>query len=252
MKNLRLATTGILERVEALSGRPIEFKPDSSLTLRATLQIARNGAPAHVLRYRPSNEPLDYWVAYQAGYALRLFVLPTGQRFDFAGTGAAAGEVETLMRTGQPLTEGDKATLPQFAQMTAHWALLNLRSFAIGIRIDQWLADEHPELGDLQVAGMDYLQQDSLQLLSKRFGSLSVPVTLLAPVAACALYADRLLGKSVYAIPYRAAGVLDGGQQLLDILDSLPADPSFDRKLVDSWAAAVGMTGWFAWIPYKP
>ena len=60
MKNLRPDTMGILQRVETLSGRPVEFKPDSSLTLRATLQLARNGAPAHVLRYRPSNEPLDY------------------------------------------------------------------------------------------------------------------------------------------------------------------------------------------------
>ena len=33
MKNLRPGTLGILERIEALSGRPVEFKPDSSLTL---------------------------------------------------------------------------------------------------------------------------------------------------------------------------------------------------------------------------
>jgi len=252
MKNLRPTTMGILERVEALSGRPVEFKPDSSLTLRATLQIARNGSQAHVLRYRPSNDPLDYWVAYQAGYALRLFGLQPSERFDFAGTGVAPVEVETLMRTGQPLTDGDKTTLPQFAQMTAHWALLNLRSYAIGIRIDQWIADEHPELGDLQVAGMDFLQQDNLQLLSKRFGNLAVPVPLLAPVAAYALYADRLLGKSVYAIPYRASGVLDGGQQLLDLIDSLPTKSAFDTKLVDAWAAVIGMASWYAWIPYKP
>ena len=62
---------GILERVEALSGRPVAFRPDSSLSLKASLRMARNGAPAHVLQYRPSNDPIDYWVAYQAGYALR-------------------------------------------------------------------------------------------------------------------------------------------------------------------------------------
>jgi hypothetical protein len=127
---------GILERVEVLSGRPVEFKPDGSLTLRATLQLARNGAPAHVLRYRPSNEPLDYWVAYQAGYLLRLLELPPAERFDFAGSGSAAGHVEELLATGQPLTDGDRSTLAQYAQMTAHWALMNLRSYAIGMRID--------------------------------------------------------------------------------------------------------------------
>ena len=61
MKNLRPGTLGLLERIEALSGWPVEFKPDDSLTLRATLQLARNGSQAHVLRYRPSSEPLDCW-----------------------------------------------------------------------------------------------------------------------------------------------------------------------------------------------
>ena len=243
---------GILERVEALSGRRVEFKPDSSLTLRATLQMARNGAAAHVLRYRPSNDALDYWVAYQAGYVLRLFELPSEERFDFAATGAGVGQVEDLLRTGQPLTEGDKAALPQFAQMTAHWAMMNLRSYAIGMRIDQWLADEYPMLKEAQHEGIEYLQQENLQLLSKRIGNLSVPVPLLAPVAAYALFADRLLGKSIYAIPYRGAGVLEQCKELLSITDSTPADPGHDRGMVDAWASAIGMSGWYAWTPYKP
>ena len=215
MKNLRPDTMGILQRVETLSGRPVEFKPDSSLTLRATLQLARSGAPAHVLRYRPANEPLDYWVAYQAGYLLRLLELPPDERFDFAATGAAAGQVEELLTTGQPLNDGDRASIPQFAQMTAHWAMLNLRSYAIGMRIDQWLANDYPELRELQAAGVDAMQQENLQLLSKRMGSLSIPVPLLAPVAAYALFADRLLGQAGYAIPYRAAGVLDVEERII-------------------------------------
>ena len=136
--------------------------------------------------------------------------------------------------------------------MTAYWAMLNLRSYAIGIRIDQWLADEHPELRALQTAGMDSLQQENVQLLSKRMGKMSIPVPLLGPVAAYALFADRLLGKTAYAIPYRAAGVLDLGAELLAILDKLPPSAAYDRDLMDAWAAAIGMTGWYAWIPYKP
>lgn len=252
MKNLRPETMGLLQRIEALSGRPVEFKPDSSLTLRAMLQLARSGAPAHVLRYRPANEPLDYWVAYQGGYLLRLLELPPDERFDFAATGTAAGQVEELLATGQPMTDTDKATLPQFAQMTAHWAMMNLRSYAIGMRIDQWLAEACPALRESQAAGMDALQQENLQLLSKRLGNLSIPVPLLGPVAAYALFADRLLGTSVYAIPYRAAGVLDLGAELLALSDVTPPDAEHDRALVDAWAKAIGMTGWYAWTPYKP
>lgn len=252
MKNLRPQTMGILERIEALTGRPVQFKPDSGMTLRATLQVARNGAPTHVLRYRPSNEPIDYWVAYQAGYVLRLFALPPQERLDFAVTGQGAEQVGSLASTGQPLTAADKAALPEFAGMTLHWALLNLRSYATGMRVDQWIADELPELADLQAAGIDAMQQENLQLLSRRVGSLSIPVPLLAPVAAYALFADRLMGKSLYAIPYRAAGVLESGTELLRISDAIASAPSHDRALIDAWASCMGMTNWYAWIPYKP
>lgn len=71
MKNLRPETLDIVQRVEALSGCPVEFKPDSGLSVQATLQKARHGATAHVLRYKPGSGPLDYWVAYQCGFALR-------------------------------------------------------------------------------------------------------------------------------------------------------------------------------------
>ena len=150
------------------------------------------------------------------------------------------------------MSDSDKATLPQIAQMTAHWALMNLRSYAIGMRVDQWLADAYPSLREPQAAGMDALQQENLLLLSKRMGNLPIPVFLLGPVAAYALFADRLLGKSIYAIPYRAAGVLDLGAELLAISDSTPPGAERDCELVDAWAAAIGMTEWYAWTPYKP
>ena len=47
-------------------------------------------------------------------------------------------------------------------------------------------------------------------------------------------------------------GALELGAELLSILDKLPADAAHDRELVDAWAAAIGMTGWYTWIPYKP
>ena len=81
----------------------------------------------------------------------------------------------------------------------------------------------HPDLRVLQGDGVDAMQQENLQLLSKRIGALSIPVPLLAPVAAYALLADRLLAKTAYAMPYRAAGVLDLGADLLSITDSMPS-----------------------------
>ena len=251
MKNLRPETMEIVKRVESLSGVPVEFKPDSSLTLRATLQMARNGAATHTLRYQPSNSPIDYWVAYQCGFAIRLFDLPPNERFNFAGTGEGTQQVKTLLITGQPLKEADQVFLNEFAELTTHWALVSLRSYAIGLRIDQWLFDEYPSLRPMQAEGVDAVQQENLQLLSKRLGNLSIPVPLLAPAAAYALFADRLLKKETYAIPYRAAGVLGLGKELLAISDGISTNRSHDCELVDAWADAIGMTGWYRWLPYK-
>jgi hypothetical protein len=104
----------------------------------------------------------------------------------------------------------------------------------------------------MQRQGMDAIQEENLRLLSRRSGKLTIPVQLLGPVAACALFADRLLGRSTYAIPYRAAGALELGAELLAIVDRVPPGAAHDRELVDAWADAMGMNGWYAWIPYKP
>lgn len=251
MKNLRPETVSILKRVESLSGRPVQFKPDSSLTLRATLKTARDGAPAHVLHYRPTNEPLDYWAAFQAGYLLRMFQLPQDQRFDFTGTGRGLDQVQAMLETGTRLDDSDRSVLPEFAQIVLHWALMNLRSFAVGMRIDQWLRDEYPSLAQLQADGIEALQQENLALLSKRMGHLSIPVPLLGMVAASAQFADRLLDQGSYAIPFRATGSASHGAELLALFDSLPSDPSHDCELVDAWGRALGMSGWYTWVPYR-
>ena len=107
MKNLRPETRGIVQRVEALSGCPVEFIPDEALSVQVTLQKARHGAAAHVLRYLPGSGSLDYWVAYQCGYALRFYALPPDQRMDFVDTGDAAPHIESMcwpIRPSRPMT----------------------------------------------------------------------------------------------------------------------------------------------------
>ena len=70
-------------------------------------------------------------------------------------------------------------------------------------------------------------------------------------MAAYALFADRLLKRATFAIPYRAAGVLEMGKELLTISDAISTNRSHDRDLVDAWAKSIGMTGWYRWIPFK-
>jgi hypothetical protein len=112
--------------------------------------------------------------------------------------------------------------------------------------------DEHPELRELQAAGMDAMQQENLQLLSKRIGNLSIPVPLLGPVAAYALFADRLLGKTAMRYRIGLPACWTSAPSCSPSSTRCRPSAAHDRELVDAWAGAIGMTGWYTWIPYKP
>lgn len=250
MKNLLPVTQEIVQLVEDRSGCPVEFLPDGSLAVQASLQMARNGVDAHVLRYRPNNRPLDYWVAYQCGFALRFFDLPPDQRFDLVSSGEGTDQVKSMMTVALSLDDGDKARLDNFASKVQHWAMLNMRSYPVGMRIDQWIYDQFSDLRPLQREGLHQVQQENLNLMTMTIGKLSIPLPLLAPVAAYALFADHLLGDTTFAVPWRGAGAISAGAELLDIWRKIPADNAHDRELIDSWATSMGIAHWFGWRQY--
>lgn len=250
MLPLRPETQALVQQLVALSGKPLEFMRDPGLSVLASLQIARNGAQYHVLRYRPSNDPLDYIVAQQVGFALRMFALPADLRVDFAATGAGEKAMKELIRASTSPSQANRALLPEFAKQVHQWALMQVRSIPIGMRVDDWLYRDYESLRELQAIGLASQQQMNANLLGQRVGGLSAPVAHLAPAAAFALFTDRLLGTQRYAIPFEAAGVLAEGRTLLEIFDATPDDPVHDRALVDHWAEKLGMSGWYEWVPY--
>jgi hypothetical protein len=252
MQHLRAVTKGILNRVEEQTGKSVQFMRDESLPLLATLHMARDGAAFHVLRYRPSNDPLDYMIAFQAGFVLRLFENEPAKRFDFSPASDAGTRVEPLVAAGQALGPEDMQAIPEFSKFVAQWALMNLRSLPIGMRIDQWIAREYPELSVLQRDSISLQQQQNADLLSFRRGKLTIPTPLMGSIAAYALFADQLTGQGSYSIPYGAVGVLAKGEELMRIWQAVPADARHDCELVDRWAQAQEIAGWYTWIPYRP
>ena len=240
-----------MAQLEQLSNRPVEFLRVDSLPVLASLQIARNGATYHVLQYRPSNDPLDYYVAHQVGIVLRMFELPEDQRFDFASDGRGEKQIESILKASSNLSSSDKQMLPMFAKSVHHWALMQLRSIPIGMRVDAWLYESFPSMREIIANGLGEQQQMNAEILGKQVGGLSPPANQFAPAAAYALFADRLLGTN-YKIPFNAAGALEDGRLLLYFFDTIKDDIFHDRQLVDSWAKQLGMTDWYQWVSYKP
>src|SRR5579871_4759859 len=96
--SLRSETQRVLAQVEGLTGRPVVVQPDPSLRTMAKATPARANAPAHLITYNPSCEPLiDYLVCSQCGYLRRVFEAPVGARFDLVGTWRGRKDVEKLL-----------------------------------------------------------------------------------------------------------------------------------------------------------
>lgn len=252
MQDLCAATKGILARVEEQTGKRVQFMRDEDLKALATLQLARNGADFHVLRYRPCDEPIDYLVAYEAGFILRLFDNEPAKRFDFAPRPDAGKAVETLVTPTLAMSPEDWAVLPKFTEIVARWALMTLRSLPIGMRIDRWIAAEHHELKELQRNSLAVQQQQNMDVLAFKMSRLTIPTTLLALPAAHALFVDRLSEDGSYSVPFKATGLLENGEELMRVWDELAPDALHDCELVDRWAKSLGMTGWYDWIAYRP
>ncbi|MCC5611962.1 hypothetical protein LC612_35830 [Nostoc sp. CHAB 5834] len=243
-------TLALLDEIAKLSGRPVSLQPDGALGVKATFSLARATAPLHVLKYRPDNDPLDYWVAYQACVALRLFSLPSEKRFDLAATGLAQKSIKQLLSAGLKLTPKEETVAAPYVEVISHWTMMNLRSFPGGMRIDTYLSKHHPHLKELQRNGIAQMQAENHRVLSMNMGRMRIPPVLMAPLAAYALHSDRLLGNTAYAVPYSAIGALKAGHQLLALSDSIPESPEFDKTLTDAWANEMGVRGWYDWVPY--
>lgn len=252
MKHLRAVTKDVLSQVEQSTGRSVQFMRDETLKLMATFQMARNGAAYHVLRYRPTDTPIDYLVVHQAAFVLRLYENTPDKRFDFVPDDSATELMKALIPAGRPLPDSDAKRLPAFAEFAAKWALLNVRSLPVGMRIDAWIAATLPDLRDLQQNSLGVQQQENVDVLSYRLGGLAAPRPALGMLAAYALFVDRLCDLTRYAIPYKATGLLEHGAELLQAWDAIDHAPSNDTALIDRWAGLSGLAGHYHWTPFRP
>jgi hypothetical protein len=251
---LASATQTILRLVEEKTDRPVELLADASIKVLAKVKMAKGAAPAHLITYNPTKRGVDYIVAYECGFILRLYENPPEARFEFGGSESgrkavrrALFEKKQIKRMGLPET-----TVKQLADQMFDGLMTQLRSMPIGIRIDKWLWDEHPDLRELQTESIMLQQQDNVQALGSQIREMSPSDVFLANVAmnsAFAIFFDRLIQKDLYAVPYRSVGFENSGERLLEIEAEIPSDAIHDRNLVDAWAEELEVSDWYRWIP---
>lgn len=249
MKPFRPLIRTLLARVEAATHKPVQFLRDDQAAGGIELRMARDGARFHHLRFADIDEALDYPLAWQAGFILRLHANPPERRVELVEDPRIDRQVSFLVAAGRPPGTVNRDHLAAFSHALAHATLAHLRLLPVGLRIDDAIARDHPELADEQRLGVQRRLAALADWATQESHGLRVPLPLLAPLAAAALHAERRFGLRDTLPVYDAAGALPDGKALLARHDALPDDPTQDVALVESWIQDCGLVDSHRWLP---
>jgi len=254
---LRQVTREILRSAEEVSGLPVHVMEDPKLGTIATVRMARGAMPAHVVLYKPMpGEPPDYLICYQCGFILRKFAVPPESRFDLADTAAARDYVHTAMLSPDGAARKFNLKEPQIAELQNQFlqaVLVHLLSIPIGMRVAAWLRDTYPELQEAQKVQVLRELAEGREALSPQIRNITptkVYTSSQCISAAYAIYWAVTYKRPDLMAPYRAK-FEKCGNNLLTIWRDVPDDPAHDVELVDRWADALALGGWYTWNPYE-
>jgi hypothetical protein len=255
--SLSETTRKVLRMVETQTGIPVHVAPDPDLpgTALAKVVMARAPLALHRVLYRPdSSTPPDYLICHQAGGILRFFAAPPDKRFDFAASPQGIAAVERLVKAHPVAKALPPHALPQLCQIILDGLLSHLRSIPVGMRVDGWLATEMPELAESQKASILRQLDDAMATLAPQHRQVTPPKVYDATQAisaAFALYWAGRLSQPQLVLPFKAAGYLQAGEELLAIWEATLDLAENDRALIDAWAEKLGLAGWHQWLPYS-
>lgn len=256
--SLRETTRLIIKMVEERSGYPVRIVDDASLSTLTAMRLARRGGvPVHMLAFRPlGNEAPDYLIAFQCGFAVRLFAVPPELRLETAMSRSGLDRVtealeQALRQNHMTLTAQE---IGQTASQLYGGLITHLRSVPIGLRIARWLRESFTEYHPLQRTTVDR-ELDENREAARSARSNVLPEIVVTPTLAINAAFAQFWARE-YNEPGLAAGYLSGpvartGERLLSIWDTTPTGADADTALVDAWADVLGLTGWYRWEAYQ-
>jgi hypothetical protein len=231
-----------LHELEELGEAPVVLYEDARLPNLAKIQIASSGRPVHVLSYNPSAAPvLPYLVCFECGIAKRALLTPPDERFNVASTSETYSRIEKLVRQKKTIPPHAVST---YARMITDGLGTQLRSMPIGVRVDRALYRDHAELHEQQKAAAERSMKENVGCLQPSIRASAPELIVQASAAMNAAFAltwSQLWGEDDHIVPYRLAGFLERGEELLDALDAIPESAAFDRELVVKWATLLSV-----------
>jgi hypothetical protein len=143
---------------------------------------------------------------------------------------------------------------PDFARSMVDQIVVQLRTYSVGFRVDQWIRSHCPGLREQQEHSIRSQLAENAQALApeirERFPKGLVDANT-AMNAAFAMAWGEILGDPRHAIAFKALGYAGKATELLALIREIPDTPSADRTLIEAWAKALGLGGSFHFQPHS-
>jgi hypothetical protein len=144
-----------------------------------------------------------------------------------------------------------KAKARELGQFMVNGLMLQLRSMGPGMHVDHWIREHCPDLHQGQEQFISSQINDNLGALeagSREQFPKAVYDASVAMNAAYAVFGGDLLGKPYLAVPHLSQGYGEQARDLIRLaLGEGEAEPS-DRTIIDGWARALQLEGWYDWV----
>lgn len=249
--NLLPETVSLLEHLKEQSGYPVSCVDDPSLKTAATVSMGSPDRPIHIIRFRPNEPFIDYLIAVQASYAIRLFSTPPDKRFQLSATESYREQVCIEVKRLNPNL--NERLVGELGSQLFDGLMLQVRSCPTGILVDLWLYRDYPGLRSQQAQHLLSQCQENVKCLSGTY-DLSFPEKIVrgnrAMNAAHAFFASDLLQQPHLIVPYRAVGLEKIALSLLKEVTAQPIDVFDDRALITAWGDQLGISDWFRWLSF--
>lgn len=157
---------------------------------------------------------------------------------------AGSSEIETEIQG--TMLDGD---VPAFMRPQLVGSMITqMRTFAVGFRVDVWISAKFPELKEEQRASVTSQLAQNEQALSPdiraRFPKRAVDANSSMNAAYASYWSDKLDEKR-YLLPFEALGYSKPARELLGYLEQTPDTPENDRLLIEQWGKTLGMENLF-------
>ncbi len=256
---LREITRKVISMLEEKSGYLVQLVEEPNLITLATLRVARGNMPAHILLYKPEhkNKLPDFAICWQCSLLMRMYACPPEERFLIGGSPAGIEALEGILNAPGGLAQKyrmEKIQVQGFTGELLSGLITHLRSVPVGLRVSETLTLDYPELLDLETAHVEKELDINRKSMSAQIRDM-MPREIYNPTqtinAAYALFWAGRLEQPKISNPYHLEGFDGQGQQLLNIYESVSADPSHDVELINRWADYLQIRDWYSWIPYQ-